>query len=147
MTDKGLELRRLTDPQLRAMVNLWKESGLSCKPRGRDRIQALRAQRKDSPDLFIGAFLEGRLVGSVIASDDGRRGWINRLAVAPDARGKGVAKALVKAAEDALRMRGRHLFCVHVESDNEPSMRLLERAGYAREREILYYTKRERRSY
>ena len=69
------------------------------------------------------------------------------MAVAPDARGKGVAKALVKAAEDALRMRGRHLFCVHVESDNEPSMRLLERAGYAREREILYYAKRERRSY
>ena len=110
-------------------------------------MEALRAQRKDSPDLFLGAFLKGRLVGAVIASDDGRRGWINRLAVLPEARGEGVAKALVKAAESALRKRGRGLFCIHVESDNATSIKLFEELGYARENEILYFTKRERKSY
>ena len=110
-------------------------------------MQALRAQRRATPDLFLGAFRDGRLTGAVIASDDGRRGWINRLAVRPDARRTGIAKVLTKAAEDALRKRGRHLFCVHVECDNEASMRLLEETGYSRENEIFYYTKREWKSY
>lgn len=147
MGTADLVFRRLTESELHSMVELWKSSGLSHRPRGRDRIPSLRAQRRNAPDLFLGAFLDGRLVGAVIASDDNRRGWINRLAVLPEVRGEGVAKALVKTAEDALRKRGRHLFCVHVESDNEQSMKLLESTGYARETEILYYTKRERKSY
>ena len=55
--------------------------------------------------------------------------------------------ALILEAERALRKRGRRLFCIHVESDNESSMRLFEKAGYAREEEIFYFTKRERKSY
>jgi len=140
-------IRRLREADLGPMTDVWIGSGLSFRPSGRDRISSLRAQRASFPDLFLGAFADDRLVGSVIASDDGRRGWINRLAVLPEVRRMGVAKALVKAAEDALRKRGRHLFCVHVESDNEPSMELLKKAGYVREKEIFYYAKRERKSY
>ena len=143
----GIVIRPLTSSEIPRMVALWKESGLLFKPKGRDRIEALQKQRRRDPGLFIGAFVGGEIVGSVIASDDGRRGWINRLVVLPSSRGKGVAKALIKAAERALRKRGRHLFCIHIESDNEPSMRLFETAGYTREMEILYFTKRERQSY
>jgi ribosomal protein S18 acetylase RimI-like enzyme len=142
-----LRIRPLTAAELRGMVDLWRRSKLSYRPKGRDGMRALLSQREMAPELFIGAFLGGRLVGSVIASDDGRRGWINRLAVLPDARRMGVAKALIEAAENALRKRGRHLFCTHVESDNDPSMRLFEKAGYNRENEIIYYTKREWKSY
>ncbi len=147
MAEGRVVIRRLREAELGPMIDLWKMSGLSHKPRGRDRISALRAQRRGSPDLFLGAFDGSRLVGAVIASDDGRRGWVNRLVVLPEARRRGVAKYLIKAAEEALRNRGRHLFCVHVESDNEPSMNLLEKAGYIRQKEILYYAKRERKSY
>jgi ribosomal protein S18 acetylase RimI-like enzyme len=147
MPKKRVTIRRLQEADLGPMVDVWMGSGLSFKPRGRDKMSSLRTQRAGSPDLFLGAFAEGRLVGAVIASDDGRRGWINRLAVLPEVRRMGVAKALIKAAEDALRKRGRHLFCVHVDSDNELSMGLLEKAGYTREKEIFYYAKRERKSY
>jgi ribosomal protein S18 acetylase RimI-like enzyme len=142
-----IDVRPLSSSDVRLLHELWRDSGLSFKQRGRDRLELLRAQRRRSPDLFLGAFSEGELVGSVIASDDGRRGWINRLAVRPSVRRKGVAKALVLEAEDALRKRGRHLFCIHVERDNESSMRLFEKAGYALEKDIFYFTKRERRSY
>ncbi len=140
-------VRRLSPSEIESMVDLWRESGLSYKPKGRDGLKSLHRQRRISPDLFLGAFVGEGMVGTVIASDDGRRGWINRLAVRPSARRAGVASALIVAAERALRRRRRHLFCVHVESDNGRSMELFEAMGYSREKEIFYYTKRERKSY
>ena len=143
----GIEVRPLGPSDVRLLHRLWRGSGLSFKARGRDRLKLLQAQRRRTPDLFLGAFYGGELVGSVIASDDGRRGWINRLAVRPDLRRKSIAKTLIKEAEDALRKRGRYLFCIHVESDNKQSMKLFEDAGYNMETDIFYYTKRERKSY
>lgn len=147
MKRSGIVIRPLRGSELRVMLGLWKESGLPYRPRGRDSMPSLRAQLRSAPELFLGAFMNKRLIGSVIASDDGRRGWINRLAVRPGFQRKGIAKALIYSAEDALRARGRRLFCVHVEGDNLISMKLLERTGYAKQSDILYYAKRERKSY
>ncbi len=143
----GFAIRRVSHSEIGAVTDMWKGSRLATKPRGRDSTSALRNQQRQAPDLFLGAYLGDELIGSVIASDDGRRGWINRLSVLPAFRRQGVGEALVKAAENALRRRGRHLYCIHVESDNRASMKLFEKAGYARQREILYFAKRERKSY
>jgi GNAT superfamily N-acetyltransferase len=82
-----------------------------------------------------------------LCSDDGRKGWINRLAVLPEYTGKGIATALINQSEKALGRRGMHIFCIHIEGDNADSMRLFENAGYHRELDIFYYTKRERSTY
>jgi len=68
------------------IVTLWQNAGLSYKPEGRDRKDAIQSQMAANPDFFIGAFEDNRLVGVVVASTDGRRGWINRLAVDPECR-------------------------------------------------------------
>ncbi|MBU4189834.1 MAG: GNAT family N-acetyltransferase [Candidatus Thermoplasmatota archaeon] len=48
------------------------------------------------------------LIGVVVGSDDGRKGWINRLAVDLKHRKKGVARVLINAVEDALKKIGRN---------------------------------------
>jgi ribosomal protein S18 acetylase RimI-like enzyme len=110
-------------------------------------MSSLRFQRKAMPDLFIGAFADRGLVGVVLASDDTRKGWLNRIAVVPAERGRGIARALIKASEEALRKRGRRMFCVHIEEYNEESMDLFEKQGYKRESDIFYYAKRDRKDY
>jgi len=102
---------------------------------------------KTNPESFLGAFVDGDLVGVTITSDDGRKGWINRLAVVPETRGKGVAMRLIRESERILRKRGRHLFCVQIEDYNKGSMKLFEKAGYKREDDIIYFTKRELKLY
>jgi len=129
------------------MLKVWKEAGLSYRPNGRDKLSSLKVQRKTMPDLFIGAFVGRRMVGVVLGSDDTRKGWLNRIAVIPEERGRGIARTLIEASEDALRKRGRRMFCVHIEEENEESMDLFEKQGYKREHDIFYYTKRERKDY
>lgn len=145
MTD--IEIRPLKESELKVMGKLWTESGLHFKVRGRDSPPNLRRQRRSDPDLFVGAFEGKKMLGAVIASDDGRKAWINRLAVAPEARGRGIATALIRHCERTLRRRGRHIFCVHIEHDNPESMYLFKKEGYDREDLIFYYTKRDSRDY
>ena len=89
------------------IIEVWQKSGLPIKPRGRDSYENLAAQIEE-PN--IGAFLDGRLVGLVIASSDGRKGWINRLAVLPEFEGHDIARSLIRRAEDALRKTGIKIF-------------------------------------
>ena len=140
-------IRPLKVTELKAMRRIWTVAGLPYKPRGRDSPQRLVKQLKDKPTLFLGAFSDGKLVGAVLCSDDGRKGWINRLAVLPEFTGRGIATALITQSEKALRRRGTHIFCIHIEGENDDSTRLFEKAGYHRETDIFYYTKRERDTY
>lgn len=79
-----------------------------------------------------------------IATDDGRKGWINRLSVVPEAQGKGVARAMVAECERIFHELGRVVFCVMIEGENDPSERLFEGLGYKHEKDIRYYAKRVR---
>jgi len=43
------------------------------------------------------------MIGNVIASHDGRKDWLNRIAVDPDYRRQSLAQKLTRAGEMALR--------------------------------------------
>ncbi|HEX7393200.1 MAG TPA: GNAT family N-acetyltransferase [Thermoplasmata archaeon] len=143
----GLRIRPLRKDELTLMLDVWTRAGLPYRPRGRDSMSNLARQLKQNPESFIGAFVDGDLIGVTIISDDGRKGWINRLAVVPEGRGRGIARRLIRYSEDLLRKRGRRLFCVQIESYNKSSMELFKKAGYSKEEDILYFTKRELKSY
>lgn len=147
LVNRNFTIRQLTESELRDMVELWKRARLSFRPKGRDRISSLRLQLSRDPEMFVGAFADGKMIAAAIGSDDGRRAWINRLAVDPSHRRKGVALAMIEHFERVFRRRGRRLFCAHIEADNRPSMRLFEKAGYRRQTHIIYYAKRERPDY
>jgi ribosomal protein S18 acetylase RimI-like enzyme len=137
-----MKTRRLTSADYDQIVELWQKAGLPYKPQGRDRREAFEAQVVTNPDLCIGVFEENRLAGVVLATSDGRKGWINRLAVDSDCRRRGVAKTLIHEAETALRKRGIQVFCALIESGNAASMRLFKASGYREHRDIVYFSKR-----
>ncbi|MGQ9477980.1 MAG: GNAT family N-acetyltransferase [Candidatus Bipolaricaulia bacterium] len=138
----GLEIRELKPEDYEEMSALWERAGLSYRPQGRDSRAAIAAQMRRDPDLFLGACAGGRLVGIVIGSDDGRKGWINRLAVDPAYRRRGIAQALIAEVERRLRGRGREIIAVLVEEWNQPSLALFQGCGYLLDRTILYLSKR-----
>lgn len=57
--------------------------------------------------------------------------WVYKSLVRPSHRGRGIAPALYRLADDACLERGRSYSLVCVESHNRPSVRAALRAGYA----------------
>ena len=140
---RDLRIRALTADDYDDLLGLWRDAGLPYRPNGRDSRSSIKNQMEHDPELFIGVFQDGRLVGSVIATFDGRKGWINRLAVAPQSRRKGVARLLVERAELALRKRGAEVVAALVERENSPSLALLQECGYKVHNDIVYLSKRD----
>lgn len=138
-----LEIRELELRDYEELLALWERAGLSYRPQGRDSRAAIAEQLERDPQLFLGAFKGGKLVGAVVGSDDGRKGWINRLAVDPDHRRQGVARELIAEAERRLRARGRRIIAVLIEDWNDVSLKLFQECGYILDRSILYLSKRE----
>ena len=138
-----MKIKNLSLQHYDELLRLWKEAGLPHKPKGRDKKEEIKKQLESYSDLFIGAFEGEKLIASVIGSDDGRRGWINRLAVHPDCQGKGVASILLKEIEDRLRKRGRKIICVLVEDWNKKSIKFFVKNNYILHKDIYYLSKRE----
>lgn len=138
-----MEIKRLTINDYEKLVNLWLRAGLPFKPKGRDSRKAIEMQIQANPDFFLGAFDGDRLVGAVIASSDMRKGWINRLAVDPDYKRRGIAKALIAEAEKTLRKLSIQIFCALIEDYNKESRELFKKCGYVEHHDILYFSKRD----
>ena len=143
MSDKGHpQIRSIEDDELYRLHDLWEASGLQYRPKGRDSLQSLVTERCQNPNGYIGAFVDSELVGSVLATDDGRRGWINRLVVHPDYRGSGLGEVLIQEAERVLHERGRQIIAALIEDHNVHSQTLFKRTGYLVMPEVLYFSKR-----
>jgi len=138
-----MEIRRLTINDYEEMVRLWLTAELPFKPKGRDHRETIAVEMKANPDFFLGAFENNHLVGVVIMSCDVRKGWINRLAVDPDHRHRGIAKALIAESERTLRKHGIRIFCALIEDYNAISKKLFKECGYVEHHDITYFSKRD----
>jgi len=138
-----MEIRKLTIGDYEEMVRLWSKAKLPFKPRGRDSKEAIAAQIAANPEFFLGALERNRLVGTVIISCDMRKGWINRLAVDPAYKRRGIAKVLIAESEKTLRKQGIRIFCALIEDYNVASKELFRECGYVEHRDIVYFSKRD----
>ena len=102
-----IALRRLTIDDHAAILTLWQRASLhSIRPEGRDSRSEFEKQLAQG-QIIIGLEEDGRLIGVVVATNDTRKGWINRLAIDPAERRKGYGMQLVHAA------RPRRALCAH----------------------------------
>ena len=79
---------------------------------------------------------DGIVVGTVMAGWDGQRGWLYHLATAPPHRRRGIGRALVRAAEEALVARGCPKVNLQVVAANRDVAAFYARLGYVVEDRI-----------
>ncbi len=127
------------------IISLWQEAGLSYRPHGRDSREAFAAQLSSGCQHVLAAFLPGgtQMVGVIVITDDSRKGWLNRIAVAPAYRRRGLAKQLISAAEALLRAKGIRIWAALIEDWNQASLALFRSGGYHVHDDITYVSKRE----
>lgn len=140
-----MRIRRLDATDYPGVLALWHRAGLhTIRPRGRDAPEALARELERGRATVLGVDDEdGRLVGVVVATHDGRKGWINRLAVDPETRRQGFGRRLVESAEHALASQGIHVIAALVEEPNDASLAFFQASGYRLARNVRYLSKRD----
>ena len=139
----GIIIRKMRIKDYEPLIALWKKGNLPYRSQGRDSKQHIRQQLRQRTSLYYVAEHEGNIIGAILGTHDGRKGWINRLVVAPTFRKKGIAKRLVQEVEQQLAAGGINIIACLVEDWNKVSENVFERLGYTKDPEILYYSKRK----
>jgi len=140
-----ITVRTLTLEDYDRWMSVWQRAGLhSIRPEGRDSRDAFARQLAGGTHTMIGLELSGELIGVVLATHDGRKGWINRLAVLPEYRRQGYASRLVAEAERVLRAQGMTVIAALIEPGNDVSLVLFTKLGYVEPPDDMHYlTKRD----
>ncbi len=126
-----MHIREFQKADYERVFSLWKTSSLDI---GRsDSLESLRKQLERDAELFLVAEENGSIVGVVLGRWEGRRGWINRLAVAPAQRHKGLGSLLVSEIEKRLKAKGCEKVNLLIEADNSGVQVFYERIGYNRD--------------
>lgn len=126
-----MQFRDFTADDYEAAATLWQACGLH--PSDADSPEAMAEVARLNPGLFLLAFEGELLAATIMGTWDGRRGWINRLAVTPAMRGRGLGQEMLELVETRLRERGCTKVNLLVEPDNHTVTAFYAAAGYTQD--------------
>jgi N-acetylglutamate synthase len=101
-----------------------------------DSREAILAYVARNPGLSFVARDGDVLAGAVLAGTDGRRGYLQHLAVAPSYRGRGIGRALAERVVEALSAAGIAKCHLMVRQENERAKRFWEHLGWTMREDI-----------
>ncbi|NRF29970.1 GNAT family N-acetyltransferase [Vibrio coralliilyticus] len=122
-----------------AVIRLWLQTeGMSVRDADSRENIALYLDR--NPDLSFVAISESNIIGAVLVGTDGRRGYLQHLAVLPQFRGQRIGYQLISQSINALANIGipkTHLF---VYDDNLNAQKFYEKLGWFPRDNIRMYS-------
>lgn len=142
--NEGLIIREVVADDYDAILHVWNLTGLKPRVTGRDSRASFERQLKHFPGLYLVAEDENRVIGVVMGTHDHRKGWINRLAVLPEYRRRGIGRSLAQACDAAIRAGGIEIVAAFVDEGNDASMRLFRDLGYKSDVPVTYFRKLDR---
>jgi ribosomal protein S18 acetylase RimI-like enzyme len=139
---EDIVVRNFRPEDYEMLVRMWEESGLPYKPAGRDKKENITREIRRRDAVFLVVEKNGQLIGSAFGTHDGRKGWINRVAVLPAFRRCGIAAFLVRELEKRISSMGIGIIACLIEEWNDESIKFFEKIGYTCHKDIFYFTKR-----
>lgn len=111
-----------------SVIALWRECGLIVP--WNDPQRDIERKMQVQPELFFVGEIEGRSVATLMAGYEGHRGWLNYVAVAPDAQRQGLGRQIVEHAIEKLRERGCPKINLQVRTSNAEVIAFYESLGF-----------------
>jgi ribosomal protein S18 acetylase RimI-like enzyme len=129
-------IREARAEEVDLILVLWKAAGSG--PSITDTPQHLKMLTEEAPDLFLVAEMDGRVAGTVIGGWDNWRGHIYRLAVHPDFRRRGLARALTAEIEKRLQAHGARRIYALAATKQEMAVKFWESLPYEKSKDVPY---------
>ncbi|MDZ7816609.1 MAG: GNAT family N-acetyltransferase [Planctomycetota bacterium] len=123
-----VKFRKFTISDYPAVRSLWKRAGIKLTLSD-ERSEIARMLKRNPFTCFL-AELDGELVGAVMGSWDGRRGFVHHLAVEPEYHLRGIGRAMMEQLEKRFAEMEVVKITFLVENDNIGVVDFYRRLGY-----------------
>ncbi|MDC0610333.1 GNAT family N-acetyltransferase [Vibrio sp.] len=134
-----LTIREMEISDYESVIGLWRQTE-SLSLRDADSKENIGAYLIKNPGLSFVALMDDNIVGAVLSGTDGRRGYLQHLAVSSDYRKQGIGQALVGETIQALGLLGiakTHLFVL---SDNLGAQGFYQSLGWYPRDEVRMFS-------
>jgi ribosomal protein S18 acetylase RimI-like enzyme len=138
-TATAVAIRPAESADVDTVLAIWRTTNLEASIT--DEPASLLMLLEHDPTALLVAETDGRIVGTLIAAFDGWRGTMYRLAVLPDYRRRGIARALVLEGEANLRAKGALRAGAIVVHAKEEAVRFWNDAGYGRQEAVRRFVR------
>lgn len=136
-----MKIRKMTIDDYENVYALW----TSCKGMGLNNIDDTREGIEKflnrNPDTVLVAEEDDKIVGVIMAGNDGRRGFIYHTSVHPEYRRKGIGTALVDEAMKALKELDINKVAMVVFERNIDGNAFWEKQGFSERKDLVYRNK------
>ena len=120
------------------VIELWEKAGLILSRS--DTYDGMKEKLKRDPELFFVLEEDSRIIGVVMGSYDGRRGWINHLAVDPEYQGRNIGQQIIEELESRFKKMGCEKINLLIELSNEKVQGFYEKQGFKTD-ELIFMEK------
>ena len=131
-----MNIREYTDADEAHLIELWHRSKLT-RPWNNPQLD-IKRKLDAHPNWLLVGLIDDAVVASIMVGYDGHRGWINYLAVAPEHRRKGIARALMAEAESLLRGVGCPKINLQIRLDNVEAIEFYESIGFGKDHVVSF---------
>jgi ribosomal protein S18 acetylase RimI-like enzyme len=132
----NLLIQEMTIQDYDEVYALWQESE-GIKLSNVDTRDDINRLLNRNPGLSFVARDAGQLVGAVLCTHDGRRGYIDHLVVRASHRRQGIGKALVARCLFNLMRSGIRKWHLFVQEDNQDAIAFWHKLGWAERVELV----------
>lgn len=133
-----MKMRLLKISDYQSVYNLWKNtSGMGLRSLD-DSEEGIKRFLLRNPNTNFVAVVDEKIVGVIMAGNDGRRGYIYHLTVQNEYRLKGIASALVKDCLMALRAEEINKVALVVFSNNTNGNNFWQKLGFIEREDLVY---------
>jgi ribosomal protein S18 acetylase RimI-like enzyme len=132
-----VDIRTAHPDEVGSILELWGRA--ESPPTVTDDARSLHALLARDPEALLVAVVKGDVIGTLIATWDGWRGNMYRLAVHPSHRRRGIASRLVAEGERRLRDQGCRRITALVLRDEPHAVGLWREVGFVEQPEMVRF--------
>ena len=134
-----MQIRPMTKEDYDEVFAMWQITTKRALSRADERDQIERYLRRNEGMSQV-AVIDGKIVGTVLAGHDGRRGFIHHMAVLPEYRRRRIGHALAEKAIEMIARDGidkTHIFCYQ---NNETGQKFWSDFGFTKRDDVFVFS-------